>query len=104
MEVLLRILSAVPYVFLLSTMILLEKRNTKLSHQVKEKDHQILPLKMRISQLLLSKNVTCQISKQMSPDLIEAVKFAMTQAHPDNPNGDNEKFIRFHKVYENIKD
>ena len=49
--------------------------------------------------------------KQMKPStqvsaipqgIIEAVKYAMKKAHPDN-GGDEEKFKRFQKVYEELK-
>ena len=32
-------------------------------------------------------------------DIKEALKFAMLQAHPDNPNGSNEKFIKYKSLF-----
>ena len=40
---------------------------------------------------------------EYSDDFIDAIKFAMTQAHPDNPNGDKDRFIRYRKLYEHLK-
>lgn len=36
-------------------------------------------------------------------DIAEAVKFAMLQAHPDNPNGSHERFIKYKELYDRIK-
>ena len=38
-----------------------------------------------------------------SEELVDAVKFAMTQAHPDNPNGNKDRFIRYRRLYEHLK-
>lgn len=35
-------------------------------------------------------------------DIKEALKFAMLQAHPDNPNGSNEKFIKYKSLYDRL--
>ena len=40
---------------------------------------------------------------EYSDDFIDAIKFAMTQAHPDNPNGDKDRFIRYRRLYEHLK-
>ena len=42
--------------------------------------------------------------KTNSDDLIDAVKFAMIQAHPDNPNGNKDRFIRYRKLYDYLKE
>ncbi len=35
-------------------------------------------------------------------DIKEAIRFAMSQAHPDNPNGNNERFIKYKNLYDNL--
>lgn len=37
-----------------------------------------------------------------SEEAKEMIKFAMTQAHPDKPNGSNERFIRYREIYEKV--
>ena len=39
---------------------------------------------------------------QISEDIKEAVKYAMTKSHPD-VGGDSEKFIKFKKLYDKYK-
>lgn len=39
---------------------------------------------------------------QSDPDVISAVKYAMTKAHPDN-GGKQEDFIKFRQVYEKLR-
>ncbi len=41
-------------------------------------------------------------SKQMSPEVKEAVKYAMKSAHPDN-GGDVKDFMKFRELYNKIK-
>ena len=41
-------------------------------------------------------------SKQMSPEVKEAVKYAMKSAHPDN-GGDAKDFMKFRELYNKIK-
>jgi hypothetical protein len=36
-------------------------------------------------------------------ELVSAVKYAMKAAHPDNPNGNQEDFIKFRNLYNKIK-
>ena len=36
-------------------------------------------------------------------DLLDAVKFAMAKAHPDNPDGSKDRFIKYRKIYEQLK-
>ena len=35
-------------------------------------------------------------------DIKEAIRFAMLQAHPDNPNGNKERFIKYKNLYDNL--
>lgn len=37
-----------------------------------------------------------------SKEAKEMIKFAMTQAHPDKPNGSNERFVRYREIYEKV--
>ena len=37
-----------------------------------------------------------------SEEAKEMIKFAMTQAHPDKPNGSNERFVRYREIYEKV--
>lgn len=32
-------------------------------------------------------------------EIREAIKYAMTNSHPDKPTGDQEQFIKFHRLY-----
>lgn len=36
-------------------------------------------------------------------DVKEAVRFAMLQAHPDQPQGNHDKFIKYKNLYEQMK-
>lgn len=38
-------------------------------------------------------------SVNIDADVRDAIKFAMTNSHPDKPMGDQQAFIRFHKLY-----
>lgn len=46
---------------------------------------------------------TSSYSNPNQKDIAEAVKFAMLQAHPDNPNGSHERFIKYKELYDRIK-
>ena len=35
-------------------------------------------------------------------ELKEIIKFAMLQAHPDNPKGNKDKFIRYKELYDKL--
>ena len=37
-----------------------------------------------------------------SEEAKEMIKFAMTQAHPDKPNGSNERFVRYREIYKKV--
>lgn len=37
-----------------------------------------------------------------SKEAKEMIKFAMIQAHPDKPNGSNERFVRYREIYEKV--
>lgn len=38
-------------------------------------------------------------NQNVDENIKEAIKFAMTNSHPDKPSGNNEQFIKFHKLY-----
>lgn len=42
------------------------------------------------------------ISKPITPDIEEAVRYAMVKSHPDN-GGKSEDFVKFRKLYERMK-
>ena len=42
------------------------------------------------------------ISKPITPDIEEAVHYAMVKSHPDN-GGKSEDFVKFRKLYERMK-
>ena len=46
------------------------------------------------------RNIKCENSN-VSPNTIQAVKYAMKHTHPDN-GGNAEDFIRFQKCYEEL--
>lgn len=46
------------------------------------------------------RNIKCENSN-VSPNTIQAVKYAMKHTHPDN-GGNAEDFIKFQKVYEEL--
>lgn len=50
----------------------------------------------------LNKNSNMRNRNERNNEIEEAVKFAMIHAHPDN-GGDTQKFIKFRKLYEEIK-
>ena len=41
-------------------------------------------------------------NKSSNNEIKEAVRFAMVQAHPDNQNGDIEKFLKFKNIYDSL--
>lgn len=50
-----------------------------------------------------SQQKTSSYSNPNQKDIAEAVRFAMLQAHPDNPNGSHERFIKYKELYDRIK-
>lgn len=65
-------------------------------------------LQIRVSVLrdditaLRTENVTCARKYKESPEVKEAVKYAMKSAHPDN-GGDAKDFMKFRELYNKIK-
>lgn len=93
---------------LIIPLILAVRHNMRLQERIRKKDSDIRILishahalegEIKRLNLFYYKNR----SEKVSPEIVEAVKFAMAQAHPDKPNGSNEKFIKYRKVYDNIK-
>lgn len=44
-------------------------------------------------------NIASNINRK---EIKDALRFAMLQAHPDNPNGTHEKFIRYKQLYDKL--
>lgn len=44
----------------------------------------------------------CKNFNVSTKNIKEAIRFAMSQAHPDNPNGSNERFIKYKELYDNL--
>lgn len=90
------IISAIANIFLFRILVFMIKENDKL---MKSK----IQTSKRMSNYInrLNTELECEyiIEKQK---LKEAVKFAMLQAHPDNPNGSKEKFIRYKDLYDSL--
>lgn len=59
---------------------------------------QILLLQGQIDRLLKMKTVQ---NTNLSPNTVQAVKYAMKHAHPDN-GGNAEDFMKFQKCYEEL--
>lgn len=60
--------------------------------------NQISLLQGQIDELL---KIRLRGNSKISPDTIQAVKYAMKHAHPDD-GGNSEDFIRFQKCYEEL--
>ena len=60
--------------------------------------NQISLLQGQIDELL---KMSINVNRKIPPDTIEAVKYAMKHAHPDN-GGNAEDFIKFKKCYEEL--
>lgn len=90
------IMSLIANIFLFRILIFMSKENDRLM-KGRMQD------KKKISNYIerLNTELECEyiIEKQK---LKEAVKFAMLQAHPDNPNGSKEKFIKYRDLYNNL--
>lgn len=94
--IILFIMSLIANIFLFRILIFMSKENDRLM-KGRMQD------KKKISNYIerLNTELECEyiIEKQK---LKEAVKFAMLQAHPDNPNGSKEKFIKYRDLYNNL--
>lgn len=77
-----------------------EKERIERSNMIFENiyKNQINMLQLRIGELLKMK---LRGNSSVPPNTIQAVKYAMKHAHPDN-GGDAEDFIRFQKCYEEL--
>ena len=105
------ILSLIPYGIMFSIMFAFAMDNVKLRMDIQKKREEGLMLCMEIERLRHLLN--CQTyhndfhrnkssNNKISPEMVEAVKFAMTKAHPDNPGGSDERFIKYKKLYDEI--
>lgn len=68
--------------------------------KIKSLRSEIFEYKYKLSRL--NKNSNMRNRNERNNEIEEAVKFAMIHAHPDN-GGDTQKFIKFRKLYEEIK-
>lgn len=77
-----------------------EKNRTERSNTILENMYrnQISLLQGQIDELL---KIRINGNREIPPDTIEAVKYAMKHAHPDN-GGNAEDFIRFKKCYDEL--
>ena len=77
-----------------------EKERIERSNMIFENmyKNQINMLQLRIDELLKMK---LRVNSNIPPDTIQAVKYAMKHAHPDN-GGSTEEFTRFQKCYEEL--
>ena len=102
------ILSLIPYLIMFSIMISFAMDNVKLRMDIKKKQEEGLILCMEIERLRHLLN--CQTyhdnfhnkSGKVSPEMAEAIRFAMTKAHPDNPGGSHERFIKYKELYDSL--
>lgn len=77
--------------------ILLEK-----DEEIKSRDRTIAYLRNMMNSDLYRYTNLHTTSNSYSEDVIEAVKFAMIHAHPDN-GGDPNTFIKYKNLYDKIK-
>lgn len=102
------ILSLVPYGIMFSIMVSFALNNAKLRIDLDKRMNENIMLCMEIERLRHLERLTkYQNSSRKnnftaSSDVIEAVKFAMTKAHPDNPGGSNERFIKYKELYDSL--
>ena len=75
-----------------------------------ENEEHLREIELRYNELLMkyfhatNRNTILESNKttvKINEDIIEAVKYAMNKAHPDN-GGLNDDFIKFHKLYQRI--
>lgn len=102
------IIALFAHLSLIVPLILIVRQNMKMQKRIREKDSDIRILISHAHALegevrRLNSFYYKNRNEKISPEIIEAVKFAMAQAHPDKPNGSNEKFIKYRKIYDNIK-
>ena len=90
------IMSLIANIFLFRILIFMSKENDRL---MKSRMKDMKKMFNHIERL--NKELECEyiIEKEQ---LKEAIKFAMLQAHPDNPNGDKDKFIKYRNLYNNL--
>ena len=79
------------------------KDKIKMQKRIEELQSQNMLLMLKMRQYTISRR-NFDNKKANSDDLIDAVKFAMIQAHPDNPNGNKDRFIRYRKLYDYLKE
>lgn len=81
------------------TIRMLYKENNKLQNE----NHN---LRIRIDSLKVDNTILSRAVNNKSyrhqDEIKEAIRFAMIQAHPDNPNGSKEKFIKYKKIYDEL--
>lgn len=76
----------------------------KLEDKNKELDQKNTELLMRLAfQQTTRFKVDTRPKSNYDKDVVEAVRFAMLQSHPDQPNGNHDKFIKYKNLYEQMK-
>lgn len=102
------IAAVLPAIASMTAVLFLMNTNKKLEDELRQSHQENIELLMIIEGLHRADKYNAsrvvKRANQASPEVIEAVKFAMMQAHPDNPNGDHDKFIKYRKLYEQLKE
>ena len=101
--IVLKLIGAIaPYVAMISIIYWFIKDKLKTQKRIHELDSENLLLLSTANQYIITRR-RFNTRPENSAELVDAVKFAMTQAHPDNPNGDKDRFIRYRRLYEHLK-
>lgn len=88
----------------------LMKFNKKMETKILRNNKEILKIYNYIDMLELENEILKNNQYDNASDISnkkeikEALKFAMLQAHPDNPNGSNEKFIKYKELYDKLQE
>lgn len=103
------ILSLVPYCIMSYVMIITVHHSIKTNTELEKikSDNVILCMEVERLRHLLNcqthhDNYHSKSNSKVSSEIIDAVKFAMIKAHPDNPGGSSERFIKYKKIYDEI--
>lgn len=92
--------------FFLANDLVKNNKIKSLNNEIRIKDMEIQNKNNIIRHLSMNAYISKQIINERSNvnvtnDMVEAVKYAMKKAHPDN-GGNQELFIKFRKVYEEM--
>ena len=101
--IVLKLIGAIaPYVAMIYIIYWFIKDKIKTQKRIHELESENFMLLFKINQYTIIRR-RFNTRPENSEELVDAVKFAMTQAHPDNPNGDKDRFIRYRRLYEHLK-